>query len=147
MHGEAGVDCEFCDVGTFRRAELLIESDLSFFASNAFGPQQVLPGGGIICPRAHRETPFELTAEEWSDTRRVLLRAKSALDERLCPDGYNLIWNVKPDGGQEVAHVHLHLIPRFHDEPYAGRGARSLLKQPENVRPDPSSLGLGRAVS
>jgi hypothetical protein len=31
--------------------------------------------------------------------------------------------------GQEVMHAHLHVIPRFADEPYAGRGIRFLLKQ------------------
>lgn len=76
----------------------------------------------------------------------VLRQAKVALDERLSPDGYNLVWNVMPDAGQEVAHVHLHLIPRFHDEPYAGRGARWLLKQRENLRLVPLARGFGRAV-
>lgn len=147
MHGEGGDSCDFCDVDTFRSAEIFIEGDVSFFVANAFEEAQVLPGGGIICPRAHRETPLELTSEEWADTRTVLWLAKAALDERLRPDGYNLIWNVNPDAGQEVAHVHLHVIPRFQDEPYAGRGARWLLKQPENLRPGARALGLGRAVS
>ena len=146
MHGASGTGCQFCDLETFRCAELFIQSDLSFFASNSFGDRQVLPGAGIACPRAHRESPFELTGEEWADTQVLLRQAKAALDERLRPDGYNLVWNVKPDAGQEVAHVHLHLIPRFHDEPYAGRGGRWLLRQAENLRPAPSAPGRGRAV-
>lgn len=147
VHGERGIGCDFCALDTFRNAEVFIEGELTFFACDAFGASQVLPGGGIICTLAHRETPFDMTAEEWSDTREMLERAKSVLDERLSPDGYNLIWNVKPDGGQEVAHVHLHIIPRFHDEPFAGRGARWHLKQAENRRPDPLAQGSGFAVS
>ena len=81
-----------------------------------------------------------------SDLRSMLLQAKSLIDELLRPDGYNLVWNVEPDAGQEVAHVHLHLIPRFHDEPYAGQGARWHLKQSANLRRDPSAPGRGRAV-
>ena len=104
---------------------------------------QVLPGSGIICPRAHRESPFELTEQEWLDTQRVLLRAKASIDERLQPDGYNLNWNVMPVGGQEVAHVHLHVIPRFADEPLARRGARWHLKQITNLRPNPLARGNG----
>ncbi len=73
--------------------------------------------------------------------------AKLLLDERLRPDGYNLIWNVKPDAGQEVAHVHLHLVPRFNDEPFTGRGARWHLKQPDNRRRDPLAPGKGLAAS
>jgi diadenosine tetraphosphate (Ap4A) HIT family hydrolase len=97
-------------------------------------------------PAGAPRVALELTAEEWADTQVLLRQAKSALDERLRPDGYNLVWNVKPDAGQEVAHIRLHLIPWFHDEPYAGRGARWLLKQAENLRPTPSAPGLGRAL-
>src|SRR5690606_34840300 len=100
-----------------------------------------LPGSGIICPKAHRETPFELTPDEWVDTQVILVQAKAAIDQRWKPDGYNLIWNIGPVGGQGVAHVHLLLVPRFRDEPFAGRGARWHLKQPENRRPDRSAPG------
>jgi hypothetical protein len=33
-----------------------------------------------------------------------------------------------------VFHAHLHVIPRFADEPLAGRGIRYALKQPTNRR-------------
>ena len=146
MHGTGGIDCDFCDPTSFREAELFIEGQFTFFACDAFDPTQVLPGGGIICPRAHRETPFDLTPEEWAETQDLLRRAKAMLDERLRPDGYNLIWNVMPEAGQEVAHVHRHLIPRFHDEPFAGQGARWHLKQTENRRPNPLALGSERTA-
>lgn len=146
MHGERGIDCEFCNLDNFRDADVFVEGDLTFFATNAFEQTAVLPGGGIVCPRAHRESPFELTPREWADTQTTLRRAKELLDARLRPDGYNLIWNVMPDGGQDVAHVHLHLIPRFHDEPHAGKGARWHLKQADNRRPDPLAPGEGRAL-
>jgi histidine triad (HIT) family protein len=147
VHGEGAIDCDFCDLDGFRAADVFIETPLTFFASSAVGRSRVLPGAGIICPRAHRESPFDLTPEEWADTQVILLQARSVLEKRHHPDGYNLIWNVLPDAGQEVAHVHLHLIPRFHDEPLAGRGARWHLKQTENLRADPQAPGKGRASS
>lgn len=96
-------------------------------------------------PLAHRETPFDLTDAEWIATRELLLRAKAAIDERFSPDGYTLIWNCYPVGGQATPHAHFHVIPRFSDEPYAGRGGRWLIKQPENRRPDPKRRGQGLA--
>jgi diadenosine tetraphosphate (Ap4A) HIT family hydrolase len=87
-----------------------------------------------------------MTGEEWAEVHTLVRAAKALLDERLRPDGYNLIWNVMPVGGQEVAHAHMHVIPRFGDEPFAGRGARWLLKQPDNRRPDPLAPGGGRAL-
>jgi len=35
-------------------------------------------------------------------------------------------------GGQIAMHAHMHVIPRFRQEPYAGRGIRYWLKQPAN---------------
>lgn len=55
--------------------------------------------------------------------------------ERYQPDGYNVGWNSGAVAGQEVFHAHLHVIPRFADEPLAGRGIRYALKQPTNRRP------------
>lgn len=71
----------------------------------------------------------------------VLLSAKAALDERLAPDGYFLSWTCFPRGENVVAdmHAHLHVVPRFDDEPYADRGGRTAIKQPENIRPSPSA--------
>lgn len=145
MRGTDGVDCPFCALDEFRDSDLFIETNHCLFASNGFEAPDVLPGSGIVIPKTHRETPFELTPDEWSDTRVLLTGAKAVIDERFRPDGYNLIWNVGTDGGQEVAHVHLHLIPRFHDEPLAGKGARAHLKDPTNRRPDPSAPGQGHA--
>jgi diadenosine tetraphosphate (Ap4A) HIT family hydrolase len=139
--------CEFCDIDAFRRADMCMENQHCLFASSpdpATG-DDLLPGSGVIIPLAHRETPFDLTADEWTATRDLLLQAKLAIDQRLAPDGYTLIWNCYPAGGQAIPHAHFHVIPRFADEPYAGRGGRWLLKQANNRRPDPARPGLGAA--
>lgn len=95
----------------------------------------------MIVPLAHRASPFDFTDEEWAATHELLLKAKAAQDERLSPDGYLLAWNCSPD----VGHTHLHVIPRFDDEPLADRRGRSAIKVPENRRPDPTRPGNGRA--
>ena len=50
----------------------------------------------------------------------------------LAPDGSNVGWNCGRVGGQEVFHAHLHVIPRFRQEPLAGHGIRSHLKSELN---------------
>jgi diadenosine tetraphosphate (Ap4A) HIT family hydrolase len=62
-------------------------------------------------------------------------------------DGYTLIWNCLSEIGQLPLHAHLHVIPRFDDEPLAGQGGRSAIKVAKNRRPDPSRRGSGRARS
>jgi histidine triad (HIT) family protein len=92
-------------------------------------------GGAMVLPRAHRETVFELTADEWRATHELLARVRAIVDERHRPDGYTVGWNVGEVGGQSIAHAHCHLVPRWADEPHAGKGLRWWIKQPENRRP------------
>jgi diadenosine tetraphosphate (Ap4A) HIT family hydrolase len=98
------------------------------------GGDPVLTGSGIIVPRAHRETVFDLSREEFDATFSLLSPIRERLDRELRPHGYNLGWNCGTTAGQELFHCHLHVIPRFDDEPYAGRGIRYWLKQDANRR-------------
>ena len=84
-----------------------------------------------------------LTLEEWAATGELLHVAKALIEDRWRPDGYTIGWNCGPAGGQLVAHAHLHVIPRFADEPQAGRGLRWAIKQEANRRPEPSKPGSG----
>jgi diadenosine tetraphosphate (Ap4A) HIT family hydrolase len=96
--------------------------------------EPVLVGSGLIIPKCHRETVFDLTVEEWQATFDLLQRSREWIDEKYAPDGYSVGWNCGPVGGQEVMHAHLHVIPRFRDEPFAGKGIRYWLKQDGNAQ-------------
>jgi histidine triad (HIT) family protein len=139
--------CVFCDLTQFRAAEVCFENELCLYAStrDPRDPPDVLPGCGVIIPIAHRVSPFEFTPEEWTATHELLVLAKAARDDRLSPDGYLLAWNCFSEAGTEPHHAHLHVIPRFDDEPFADRGSRSAIKVPENRRPDPFAPGAGRS--
>jgi histidine triad (HIT) family protein len=106
--------CVFCDHDMLREADLYFENDFCIYSSSRDprDPPDVIPGCGAIVPKVHRASPFDLTAEEWAATRELLLRVRAGLHKRLAPDGYTLGWN--DQGG---LHAHLHLIPRFDDEP------------------------------
>jgi diadenosine tetraphosphate (Ap4A) HIT family hydrolase len=134
--------CPFCDVETLRReSDLFVENALCFYAAVA---SDILPGSGIILPRAHRETVFDLTTGEVSATFALLAEVKPLIEERWAPDGFNVGWNCYSAGGQDLGHAHLHVLLRFADEPEAGHGIRYALKQPSNRRPDPAAPGSGR---
>lgn len=94
-----------------------------------------LERGGMIIARAHRPTLFDLTAEEWAASFALLQGARTLIDSTYAPQGYNVGWNCGATGGQHVFHAHMHVLPRFADEPLAGKGIRYWLKQPENQRP------------
>ena len=143
-------DCVMCERAALRAADVYAENEWCVYASSRDPryPPDVLPGSGIIVPKAHRASPFDLTPEEWAATHDLLLRAKAIQDERLSPDGYFLSWTSFPTTENEVEHMHahLHVVPRFDDEPLAAHGGRSAIKVRENRRPDPFAPGSGRAL-
>ena len=112
--------------------QIELENDHCWFVRK---PQPVLRGSGIILPKKHRETVFELERVEWEATREMLLAAKDLIDHELSPAGYNIGWNCGSAAGQHREHLHLHVIPRFDDEPHAGKGIRWWLNQEDNRRP------------
>src|SRR5512139_1340298 len=122
--------CPFCSPD-LDQAQVILENVLCLFLQQ---PEPVLIGSGIIIPRHHRATLFDLTLEEWEATFDLLIEVKALLDQRYAPDGYNVGWNSGRVGGQEVFHAHMHVIPRYKDEPLAGKGIRYWLKQDSNRR-------------
>ena len=81
------MSCSFCT--NVRADEVFIEGRLCYFMDTG---DPVLVGSGMILPRAHRETVFDLTAEEWTETFDLLQQAKALLDRPHRPDGYNVGW-------------------------------------------------------
>jgi diadenosine tetraphosphate (Ap4A) HIT family hydrolase len=125
------MECPFCNFLGDSLAKVIIENKHCLFMQYYDG---IPEGSGLIIPKAHRETVFNLTAIEWEATYNLLNEAKMLIDQQLHPDGYNIGWNVGKVGGQEVFHAHLHIVPRYSDELYSGKGIRYWLKKPENKR-------------
>jgi diadenosine tetraphosphate (Ap4A) HIT family hydrolase len=124
------MSCPFCPPA-LSLVHVVLENTHCLFLQQT---EPVLEGSGIIIPRQHRETVFDLTEDEWQATFDLLQCARVWIEEKYTPDGYNLGWNCGQVGGQEVFHAHLHVIPRFQDEPLAGKGIRYWLKQESNRR-------------
>ena len=129
-------NCIFCDYKNDTKGTLLFENDYCV-CIECTDPilNPILIGSCIIIPKAHRVTVFDLSYEEWKATKQLIDRAKLYIDSKYKPDGYNVGWNCGEAGGQDVFHAHLHIIPRYADEPYAGRGIRNWIKREENRRP------------
>jgi diadenosine tetraphosphate (Ap4A) HIT family hydrolase len=126
-----GNHCAFCDLSENPDQEIIFRNDTVLFLQSQ-KEQGALLGSGVIIPVRHAETVFDLTQEEVAATFELLKTVKSWMDDTYHPDGYNVGWNCGEVGGQIDMHAHMHVIPRFRQEPYAGCGIRSWLKQPEN---------------
>ncbi len=65
----------------------------------------------LIVPNKEIATVNDLSeADEQAAGRMLLVANKLAADEGIARDGYRLIINCNEHGGQEVFHLHLHLV-------------------------------------
>ena len=114
--------CPFC---TAAEARAIDASPLAWALRDAY---PVSPGHTLIVPWRHVASFFELTSEEQSAMLDLARRQKAVLDVEFAPTGYNLGINDGAAAGQTVAHVHLHLIPRYPgDSPDPRGGVRWVL--------------------
>ena len=124
-------DCPLCYWADDPDHRLVFRNDSALFLQNS-RYQGALVGSGVIIPLRHAETVFDLTLDEVCASFQLLADVRRWMDETYQPQGYNVGWNCGTVGGQDVMHAHMHVIPRFAHEPYAGRGIRYWLKQESN---------------
>lgn len=131
-------NCPLCRWADDPEQLLVHRNESALFLQNP-RQQGALFGSGVIIPVRHAATVFDLTLAEVSATFQLLAGVKRWMDATYEPQGYNIGWNCGAVGGQEVMHAHMHVIPRFAQEPYAGRGIRYWLKQePNRWRQEPT---------
>ena len=102
-------DCLFCKIISKEiKSDILFEDDdvLAFKDINPQAPIHLL-----IVPKKHISTINELQQENKALTGKIILTAQSlAKQENIDEKGYRLVFNCNRDGGQEVYHIHLHLL-------------------------------------
>jgi diadenosine tetraphosphate (Ap4A) HIT family hydrolase len=109
--------CTFCDLDSLRAgAVLCLENELCLFVNSDDLEGDLLRGSGVIIPKVHRLTVFDLAPAEVTATFELLGQARPLLDERYKPDGFNIGWSCYAAGGGDP-HAHMHVLLRFADEP------------------------------
>ena len=102
-------DCIFCKIVAGEIGGPLIYQDEEISAFRDINPQS--PTHILIVPNKHLASVSEATAEDQTVLGQLLLvAAKLAQDEGVANTGYRLIINNGREAGQEVFHVHLHLM-------------------------------------
>jgi len=124
-------NCIFCD--RFIDREYIMENELSFAFYDQF---PVNKGHVLIVPKRHYVDYFDSTPKEIAAFDDLINRVKKFLDDRLCPDGYNIGINIGEAAGQTVFHLHIHLIPRYFGDTKDPRGGIRNLKKPLVKYPD-----------
>ncbi len=102
-------DCIFCKIIEKEiLAEFLYEDDLvaAFTDAHPIAPVHIL-----IIPKTHIESIADLKDNDEKLAGRMIMAAKNLAEkEGIAQNGYKLLFRVRQHGGQEVPHIHLHLI-------------------------------------
>lgn len=112
MHSDP--DCIFCKIiaGTIP-CHRIFEDDrtLAFMDIN---PAQ--PGHALVIPKHHAEDLYS-TPEKWLTATIVTAqRVAKAVNAVLKPHGLNLVQANGAGAAQSVFHLHMHVLPRGHDD-------------------------------
>jgi histidine triad (HIT) family protein len=74
-------------------------------------------GHVLVVPRRHVRDLLEVSPEDLAATAVAAQRVARRINERLEADGVNLL-NARGEAAwQTVFHFHIHVIPRYHDDP------------------------------
>lgn len=88
----------------------------------------VSTGHALVVPRRHVESFFDATGEERSALLGAVERVRAEIDKHYAPDGYKICFNINAAAGQTIAHLHLHVIPRYTgDVPDPSGGVRAVI--------------------
>jgi histidine triad (HIT) family protein len=109
------IGCIFCDIVIGNApASLIYHDDLCIAIMDVHQPT---PGKLLVIPNVHASYLADLPAETGAQMFRVAQTLAAALRRSgLRCEGANLFLSDGRAAGQDVFHVHLHVLPRFADD-------------------------------
>jgi diadenosine tetraphosphate (Ap4A) HIT family hydrolase len=112
--------CPFCEItNTSSHPRIERENQHAFVIRDGF---PITDGHTLIIPKRHVGSFFDITPAEHQALFQLIEQTKPDLDLRYQPAGYNIGINDGPAAGQTVPHLHIHLIPRYHEPDKDPRG-------------------------
>jgi histidine triad (HIT) family protein len=108
-------DCIFCKIITGQLPSQIIDQDERTVAFMDINP--ATRGHALVVPRRHVRDLLEIEDEDLAATILGAQRIARRVNERLDADGVNLLNSCGAAAWQTVFHFHLHVIPRYLDDP------------------------------
>jgi histidine triad (HIT) family protein len=102
-------DCLFCDIAAGAVPATIVSETPGTIAIKDVSPQA--PVHVLVLPRSHVSSLTELSTD-----RDLLLEimahavAVARSQDGIADDGYRVVFNTGPEGGQTVGHVHAHVL-------------------------------------
>jgi histidine triad (HIT) family protein len=74
-------------------------------------------GHALVIPREHYPDLLEIPDDELERTMLAARRLAARMQEALQPDGFNILNSCGSAAWQTVFHFHVHVVPRYDDDP------------------------------
>jgi histidine triad (HIT) family protein len=108
-------DCLFCKIIAGELPGRIIAEDERTVAFMDINP--ATRGHALVVPRRHATDLLDIDREDLAATVLAAQRVARRATERLGADGVNLINSCGRAAWQTVFHFHVHMIPRYVDDP------------------------------
>ena len=108
-------DCLFCGIIAGSIPSQTIDSDERTVAFMDINP--ATPGHALVVPRVHSADLLEISSEDLTASALAAQRLAQRMKDVLEADGINLINACGAAAWQTVFHFHIHVVPRYEDDP------------------------------
>jgi histidine triad (HIT) family protein len=108
-------DCIFCQILAGDLPAEFVDEDEHTVAFMDINPWT--RGHAVVIPRRHSRDLYEIGEEDLSLTLAAAKRLSLAARNRLGCDGVNLLNSCGAAAWQTIWHFHVHVIPRYEDDP------------------------------
>jgi histidine triad (HIT) family protein len=108
-------DCIFCRIIAGEIPSQMVDEDERTVAFMDISP--ATRGHALVVPRRHTRDLLEISAEDLEATVLAAQRLARRAHERLGAAGVNLLNSCGQAAWQTVFHFHVHVIPRYEDDP------------------------------
>ncbi|HEY8000955.1 MAG: HIT family protein [Vicinamibacteria bacterium] len=108
-------DCIFCAIVAGDAPAQIVDSDEHTVSFMDINP--ATPGHALVIPRRHSADLIEVSDTDLEQTTLAARRLTQRMQAALEPAGFNLLNACGAAAWQTVFHFHLHVIPRYEDDP------------------------------
>jgi len=108
-------DCIFCKIVAGELPGEILDSDERTVSFMDINP--ATPGHALVIPREHSKDLLEISDEDLEAVSLAARRLAARMEETLEPAGFNLINACRAPAWQTVFHFHMHVVPRYEDDP------------------------------
>ena len=108
-------DCLFCAIVAGDAPAQIVDADEHTVAFMDINP--ATRGHALVVPRAHSEDLMAISDQDLERTMLAARRLARTMERTLDPAGFNVLNCCGAAAWQSVFHFHLHVVPRYDDDP------------------------------